>query len=106
MVKEDLTTPADPFDMGAGRVNVSTPLNAPLTISASTADMAAYQNDPEHAVDLNIPSINATTMPGRLTTTRTVTNVTGGSLTVTPKAKAAGRHEDHLQPGLRRGRGR
>ncbi len=88
VVKEDLTTPADPFDMGAGRVNVGTAIDAPLTISASTADMAAYTNDPEHSVDLNIASIDAPTMPGRITTSRTVTNVTGGSLTVTPKSKS------------------
>ena len=34
-------------------------------------------NDPVQAVNLNIPSINAPVMPGRLTTTRVVTNSSG-----------------------------
>ena len=88
VVKEDLVTPADPFDMGAGRVNVGNAIDAPLTISDSATNMAAFTNDAAHSIDLNIPSIDAPTMPGRISTSRTVTNVTGGSLTVTPKAKA------------------
>src|SRR5690606_28200220 len=63
VVKEDLVTPADPFDMGAGRVDVGTALSAPLTISDSAANMFALTGDPVHAIDLNIPSINAPIVP-------------------------------------------
>ncbi len=52
--------------------------------------MEALYNDPLHAIDLNIASINAPTMPGRVVTTRTVKNVTGGPLTVTPRALKVG----------------
>lgn len=86
VVKEDLTTPADPFDMGGGRINVGRAMKAPLTISESGEDFAAMTGDPLHAIDLNIPSINAPTMPGRITTDRTVKNVSGQKLVVTPSA--------------------
>ncbi|WP_402469724.1 S8 family serine peptidase [Isoptericola aurantiacus] len=87
VVKEDLTTPADPFDMGAGRVDVGESLTPPFTISDTTENFAALTTDPVHAVDLNIPSINAPTLPGRLTTTRTLENTSGRTLVVHPKAE-------------------
>jgi hypothetical protein len=86
VVKEDGTTPADPFDMGAGRIAVAAAMKAPLTISDSAAHFAALTGDPLHAIDLNIPSIDAPTMPGRVTTVREVRNVTSRTLRVTPKA--------------------
>ena len=72
VVKEDGRTPADPFDMGAGRVDVGAAARAPLTISDSAANMAAKSADPLRAIDLNLPSLNAPTMPGRVSTTRRV----------------------------------
>lgn len=77
VVKEDLVTPADPFDMGAGRVQVDVANNPGLTFDASADDMVAFGNDPLTAVHLNQPSINAPVVPGRLETTRTATNVSG-----------------------------
>ena len=60
VVKEDLTTPADPFDMGAGRVDVGRATTAPVTISETASNFAGRSRaDPLHAIDLNIPSINA-----------------------------------------------
>ncbi|MGD9958851.1 S8 family serine peptidase [Nocardioides sp.] len=88
VVKEDEVTPADAFDMGAGRLDVGRANKAPLTISETAANFALLTGDPLHTVDLNIPSINAPTMPGRLTTTRTVKNVSGKSIWVTPSAEA------------------
>lgn len=79
VVKEDLTTPADPFDYGSGRVDLTVAGAAGLTLDESPEDMLALGNDPTAAVDLNLPSINAPVMPGRLSTTRTVTNVTDRS---------------------------
>jgi hypothetical protein len=77
VVKEDLTTPADPFDLGAGRVDLTVAGSPGLTLDESAADMAALGSDPLTAVDLNIPSVNIPVLPGQLTTTRTVTNVSG-----------------------------
>ena len=98
VVKEDTTTPADPFDMGAGRIQVNVANNPGLTFDETADRMAALGNDPLNAVHLNIPSVNAPVMPGKVTTTRTAKNVTnrtqvylvqgtapsGTSITVTP----------------------
>jgi hypothetical protein len=77
VVKQDLTTPADPFDMGAGRIDLRVAGNPGLTISATAQEMVALGNDPLNAVHLNIPSINVPVLPGEVTTTRTLTNVSG-----------------------------
>jgi subtilisin family serine protease len=76
VVKEDLTTPATPFDYGSGRVDLTVAGSVGLTLDETAANMVALGNDPINAVHLNLPSINAPVMPGALTTTRTVTNVT------------------------------
>jgi subtilisin family serine protease len=76
VVKEDLTTPADPFDYGSGRVDLTVAGSVGLTLDETAANMVALGNDAVNAVHLNLPSINAPVMPGTLTTTRTVTNVT------------------------------
>lgn len=77
VVKEDGMTPATPFDYGGGRVDLNVAGSAGLTIDETVANMIALGNDPVQAVHLNLPSINAPVMPGELTTTRTVMNVTG-----------------------------
>ena len=101
VVKEDTTTPADPFDMGAGRIDVGRAIAAPVVIDETMANFVALGNDPVNAVHLNIPSINAPVMPGRLVTTRTVKNVSkqsqvlrasatagpGTTITVSPQSK-------------------
>ncbi len=101
VVKEDTTTPADPLDMGAGRIDVGRAIAAPVVIDETPANFAALGNDPVNAVHLNIPSINAPVMPGKLVTTRTVKNVSkrpelvrpsgiaspGTKITVSPKSK-------------------
>jgi hypothetical protein len=101
VVKEDETTPADPFDMGAGRIAVPQAMRAPLTISDTAANFAALTGDPLHAIDLNIPSIDAPTLPGRVTTTRTVTNVTSRTLWVTPRATVPAQTSIRFQPAGR-----
>ncbi|MEU2200736.1 S8 family serine peptidase [Isoptericola sp. NPDC019482] len=100
VVKEDLTTPADPFDMGAGRVDVAASLTPPVTISDTTASFTALAADPVHAVDLNIPSINAPTLPGRVTTTRTLQNTSGRTIVVRPKAEAPDGSTITVKPGV------
>jgi subtilisin family serine protease len=100
VVKEDLTTPADPFDFGSGRVQVNLAANPGLTFDETAARMAALGNDPVQAVQLNLASVNAPVMPGTLTAVRTATNVTnktqsykvqttapkGASITVSPSS--------------------
>jgi hypothetical protein len=77
VVKEDGVTPADPFDFGAGRIQLRSSWMPGLTFDETAARMAALANDPLNAVHLNIPSINAPIMPGRLSTIRTARNVSG-----------------------------
>jgi hypothetical protein len=77
VVKEDGVTSADPFDFGAGRIQLSSSWMPGLTFDETAARMAALANDPVNAVHLNIPSINAPVMPGRLSTVRTARNVSG-----------------------------
>jgi hypothetical protein len=79
VVKEDLSTPADPFDFGAGRIDIGAASAAPVTFSETAEDFFAMGNDPINAVHLNIPSINAPVMPGRLVTTRVASNTTSRS---------------------------
>jgi subtilase family protein/PA domain-containing protein/fibronectin type III domain protein len=77
VVKEDTTTPADPFDMGAGRIRIGSADDSPLTIDATAHDMFLMANNPITAINVNLPSINAPVMPGRIETTREVKNVSG-----------------------------
>jgi len=100
VVKEDLTTPADPFDMGAGRVDLTKAGNASIVFDETTANMVALGSDPLTAVNLNLPSVNVPTMPGTVKLTRTAKNVTaknyvydvetkspaGSKITVTPNS--------------------
>jgi hypothetical protein len=77
VVKEDLTTPADPFDMGAGRIDLTKAGTAPLTFDETADRFAALGADASTAVHLNVPSVNAPVMPGRVDTTRVATNTSG-----------------------------
>lgn len=87
VVKEDLKTPADPFDMGAGRIRLDRATSAGLVFDETATRLSKLAPDEVNAVHLNLPSVNAPVMPGRVTTVRTATNVTGRTLTY--KASAA-----------------
>ncbi|MCU1371574.1 MAG: peptidase and in kexin sedolisin [Ilumatobacteraceae bacterium] len=87
VVKEDEETPADPFDMGAGRIDIARAASPGLTLDEAADDFVDLTGT-VNAIDLNIPSINATVMPGRETTTRTFTNVGGGTATYRVSASA------------------
>ena len=79
VVKEDTTTPADPFDFGAGRVQVNVANKPGLTFDETADRMAALGNDPLGAVHLNIPSVDAPVMPGAVTTTSSSSPITSHS---------------------------
>jgi hypothetical protein len=81
VVKEDLTTPADPFDIGSGRIDLTVAGNPGLTFDETAANLAALDTTPLKAVDINMPSVNAPILPGTLTTTRVAKNVTNQSQT-------------------------
>jgi hypothetical protein len=88
VLKEDLETPADPFDLGAGRIKVSDASAAPLTFDETAARMAALGGSQLTAIHLNIPSIDAPVMPGQITTSRTAKNASGARVEVNASASA------------------
>jgi subtilisin family serine protease len=77
VVKEDGVTPAGPFDMGAGSIRADRAVNPTLVFNESYANFVAAGSDTLHRVNLNIPSVDATTFTGDLTTQRTAINVSG-----------------------------
>jgi len=77
VVKENGTTPADPFDFGAGRVQVNKAANPGLTFDETADRMFALGKDPVNGVQLNTPAVDAPVMPGAITATRTAKNVSG-----------------------------
>ena len=76
VVKEDTVTPADPFDFGAGRVDLTQAGAAAIVFDDSALNMYQYGNDPIAGLNLNTPSVNVPTMPGVVEIHRTATNVT------------------------------
>jgi subtilisin family serine protease len=77
--KEDGETPSDPFDRGAGSVRANRAVAPAVTFDVSAADYFASAGDPMGRIHLNLPSINAPSLPGAITTTRTVRNVSGAA---------------------------
>jgi hypothetical protein len=77
VVKEDGTTATTPFDAGAGSIRADRAVNPTLVFDETYADFVAAGADPLHRIDLNIASIDATTMTGSITTNRTAINVSG-----------------------------
>jgi len=108
VTKEDATTAADPFDMGAGHVDPSGRAGAansmfnpgivyeagfneylgflcdaaPQVFANPAATCASLEGAgvPTQSENLNYPSIGASGVPGTLTVQRTVTNVSGRAL--------------------------
>ncbi|GII86247.1 peptidase S8 [Sphaerisporangium siamense] len=88
VTKQDRTTPADPFDHGGGRIDLTKAGDPGLTLDETAANYAASSNDPLNRIDLNVPSVNAPVMPGVITAKRKVTNVSGKTLAYTATGTA------------------
>jgi subtilisin family serine protease len=88
VVKEDLTTPADPFDMGGGRIDLTKAGATALVFEESAENFAAMSASPADAVNLNLPSVNVPTMPGTVTVKRTVKNVSDDTMLYATSASA------------------
>ena len=106
VVKEDLVTPADPFDFGAGRVDLTKAGDAAIVFEDSAQNMFDLGQSEVSALDVNLPSINVPTMPGTVTVTRTATNVTSSDYkfdasTVAPAGSKIKISPDHgkIRPG-------
>lgn len=88
VVKEDGSTPADPFDRGAGSIRADRANSPTVTFDVTAPQYYASASDPFGRINLNLPSINAPNMPGQITTTRTAHNVTGVAQTIKISATA------------------
>ena len=88
VVKEDFTTPADPFDFGSGRIDLTVAGNPGLTFDEGAGAYLDSREDELNRVDLNLPSVNLPTLPGVVTTTRSATNVTDEVLSYTVETSA------------------
>ena len=82
VVKENGSTPASVFDDGAGSIRADRAVNPTLVFNETYSDFVAAGSDKLHRVDLNIPSIDETTMSGSITTQRTAINVSGANQTL------------------------
>jgi hypothetical protein len=76
-VYKETGAPADPWDRGAGSVRADRAISPTVTLDVPASAYYDAAGDILGRVDLNLPSINANPMPGSLTTTRIVTNVSG-----------------------------
>jgi uncharacterized repeat protein (TIGR01451 family) len=98
VVKEDGVTPADPFDFGSGRVDLTQAGDATATISASAQDFIDHQND---LWNTNYPSLYVPVMPGQVTVQRTIHNETdlprNWKLTVSAPADVSVTTPEHVQ---------
>jgi subtilisin family serine protease len=88
VLKEDILTPADPFDAGAGSIRANRAVNPTLVFDETFADFVASASDPLHRIDLNLASVNAPTMTGLITTKRTAINVSGSDQTLDVSTEA------------------
>jgi subtilisin family serine protease len=75
VVKSDGSTPATPFDDGAGRVDLTGVVSPGLVLNVTQAQMDAVLTDPLHRIDLNEPSVYDASLPGTVTTTRVFKNI-------------------------------
>jgi subtilisin family serine protease len=82
VVKEDGVTPAGVFDMGAGSIRADRAVNPTLVFNETYANFVAAGSDPLHRIDLNLASVDATTMTGSVATQRTAMNVSGVNQTL------------------------
>lgn len=98
VVKEDEKTPADPFDVGSGRADLTRAGNPGLTFDETAARMFSLGNDQVNAVHLNLPSVNAPVMPGKITTVRTAKNVTGKSRTYSVRVTSPAKSKITVSP--------
>ncbi len=87
LLKEDKTTPADPFDIGAGRIQLELAGLTGLVMDETIANYEAA--DPEEGGDprtLNLASLYHSECVGECSWTRTFTSVAGVSATYTVSA--------------------
>jgi len=87
VTREDGATPAGPYDMGAGRIDLRFAGDPGLTFDIPAEQYASGKN---HLQDLNYPSISMPVMPGRQSTVRVVHSVLPVDTTWSATAEVTG----------------
>ncbi|MGB8382598.1 MAG: S8 family serine peptidase, partial [Dermatophilaceae bacterium] len=98
VVKEDGTSPAGPFDMGSGRVDLTKAGDTRVVFDETFANMSTLGADPLTAVNLNLPSVNVPTMPGTVTVKRTAKNVSNRNVTFTVRTTSPSGSKIQVSP--------
>jgi subtilisin family serine protease len=98
VLKEDGVTPSDPFDRGAGSIRANRAVSPTVTFDVTAAQYVASATDPLNRINLNLPSINANPMPGLVTTTRTMKNVSGANQVLKASATAPAGASIDIEP--------
>jgi subtilisin family serine protease len=97
--KEDGTTAADPFDMGAGRVDLTQAGRAGLVLNETTANyLAADPSQGGNPASLNIASLGNADCVGVCTWTRTVENALASKATWSVTTSAPSGVELRVKP--------
>jgi Fibronectin type-III domain len=99
VLKENGVTPSDPFDRGAGSIRANRAVAPTVTFDVTAAQYLASAADPLNRIHLNLPSINANPMPGVVTTTRTLKNVTDTNQVLKAEATAPAGASIDVEPG-------
>jgi subtilisin family serine protease len=87
VLKEDAATPADPFDMGSGRVDLHVATRAGIVFDEEAAAYeAANPALGGDATDLNIASLGNDSCVSSCSWTRSITSTAAGTVTWTPSA--------------------
>ena len=76
VVKEDGTTPANAYDDGSGRVDLTVAGDPGIAFASTGPQFVAAQS---HLWDANYPSVFVPSMPGMIDVNRTAQNLTGSS---------------------------
>jgi Subtilase family/Fibronectin type-III domain/PA domain len=98
VLKENGVTPSDPFDRGAGSIRANRAVAPTVTFDVTAEEYIASATDPLNRMHLNLPSINASPMPGLVTTTRTMENVTDTNQVLKASATAPSGASIDVQP--------
>ena len=89
VLKEDGSTPADPFDRGAGSIRANRAVKPVVTFDVTSAQYFAGADDPLGRIHLNLPSVNAPVFAGIVSTERTARNVSGSTQTIDISTQSA-----------------
>ncbi len=82
------STSANPFERGAGSIRVNRAIDPVVVFDVAAQDFYESANDELGRINLNLASINAPSMDGIISATRSARNVSGATQTITITTRA------------------